>query len=265
MRIYHQVAHEPINVHWHEFYEAHFILAGQGTHLLNGTVHQLVPGTLSLLTPVDVHALIPQPGQSLEVFNVIFAEELLSAEIWQILFSAPGDLNVQVGEAGLPVIEREFWCLWMEAEEHQLGYQLVMRGALERILIALRRTCVPASSALALPGESATSLPIRQALIYMHHHFREPLSLMEVARQAGLSSHYFSECFHKATGQTFQGYVQDLRIRFAHTLLGVSQLPVTMICSSAGFTSLAHFERVFKRRFGLSPRVYQRRCAEKST
>ena len=88
---------------------------------------------------------------------------------------------------------------------------------------------------------------------------------MEVARHAGLSAHYFSECFHKVTGQTFQGYVQDLRVRFAQSLLGVSQLPVTTICSSAGFTSLAHFERVFKRRFGVSPRSYQRRCAETST
>jgi hypothetical protein len=42
MRIYHQVARQPVSVHWHEFYEMHFILAGQGTHLLNGFTHQLV-------------------------------------------------------------------------------------------------------------------------------------------------------------------------------------------------------------------------------
>src|SRR6266480_2530095 len=83
VRIYHQVAHEPTSVHWHEFYEVHFILAGRGTHLLNETTHQLVPGTLFLLTPADFHALIPQPDQPLELFNVIFAEEVLSPEMRQ--------------------------------------------------------------------------------------------------------------------------------------------------------------------------------------
>jgi len=264
VRIYHQVAHEPTSVHWHEFYEVHFILAGRGTHLLNETTHQLVPGTLFLLTPADFHALIPQPDQPLELFNVIFAEEVLSPEMRQLLFSTPGELNMQTGEAARLVLEREFRCLRAEAEEQRIGYQLVMRGALERILLILRRNAVSTPSSFALPGESATSLPIRQALVYLQHHFREPLSLMEVARHAGLSPHYFSECFHKATGQTFQRYVQDLRVRFAHTLLGVSQLPVTVICSSAGFTSLAHFERVFKRRFGVSPRAYQQGCAKTS-
>jgi hypothetical protein len=178
VRIYHQVAHEPINVHWHEFYEAHFILAGQGTHLLNGTAHQLGPGTVFLLTPADFHALIPQPDQPLELFNVIFAEEVLSPEMRQLLFSTPGELNMQVEEAALLVLEREFRCLQAEVEEQRIGYQLVMRGALERILITLRRNAAPTPSSFALPGESAISLPIRQALVYMQHHFREPLSLV---------------------------------------------------------------------------------------
>ncbi len=93
MRIYHQVARQPVSVHWHEFYEVHFILAGQGTHLLNGFTHQLVPGTLFLLTPADFHALTPQPDQPLELFNVIFAEEVLSPEVRQILFNASSELS----------------------------------------------------------------------------------------------------------------------------------------------------------------------------
>jgi AraC-like DNA-binding protein len=263
MRVYHQVAREPVGVHWHEFYEVSFILQGQGTHLLNGRAHQLVPGSFFLLTPTDLHALIPQPYQPLELFNVIFAEEMLCSEIRHILFKTPGELHIQMSEAIRPVIEREFRCLWTEAEEQQVGYQVVIRGALERILIALGRS-LPILSAYAASGESTVSQPIRQALIYMQHLFREPLSLTTVAYQAGLSSHYFSECFRKETGQTFQKYMQDLRLRFAQSLLNSSQLPVTTICLSAGFTTLIHFERVFKRRFGLPPYAYQQRCARQS-
>jgi transcriptional regulator GlxA family with amidase domain len=95
---------------------------------------------------------------------------------------------------------------------------------------------------------------IRRALIYMHHHFREQLTLEEVAAQARLSPNYFSECFHKATGSRFQSYLQELRLRFARTLLEMSDLHVTTICHASGFNTLSHFERAFKGRHGQPPR-----------
>ncbi|HLV98431.1 MAG TPA: AraC family transcriptional regulator [Ktedonobacterales bacterium] len=258
MQIYHQVAREPVSVHWHEFYEVHFILAGEGTHVLNGTPRHLLPGALFLLTPADFHALTPSPGQPLELFNVIFAEELLSADLRQLLFASADQPFAQVGEERRRELEAEFRRLQREMLEQRAGYQLVMRATLERLLVDLSRLCAPEPHSRGRASASPHQQSLHQALTYIQHHFREPLSLDEVARQAGLSPHYFSACFHKTTGLTFQSYVQDLRLRFASSLLGVSQLPVTTISASAGFASLAHFERVFKRRFGQSPRAYQR-------
>jgi len=55
---------------------------------------------------------------------------------------------------------------------------------------------------------------IRTALVYIHHHFREQLTLNDVAGHARLSPSYFSECFHRTTGSSFQRYLQELRLRF---------------------------------------------------
>ncbi|HLW00115.1 MAG TPA: helix-turn-helix domain-containing protein [Ktedonobacterales bacterium] len=258
MQVYRPVVGEPLGVHWHEFYEVHFILAGSGMHLLNGTTQRLLPGALFLLTPADFHALTPHPGQPLELFNVVFTEEVLSAELRQLLFASEDQLFALVEEECRTALEAEFRRLQTEAAEQRAGYQLIMRATLERLLVDLSRRCAQASHSSGRALASPHQQSLHQALTYIQHHFREPLSLDEVARQAGLSPHYFSECFHKTTGLTFQGYVQDLRLRFASALLGVSQVPVTTIAASAGFASLAHFERVFKRRFGQSPRAYQR-------
>jgi len=95
---------------------------------------------------------------------------------------------------------------------------------------------------------------IRTALVYIHHHFREQLTLNDVAGHARLSPSYFSECFHRTTGSSFQRYLQELRLRFAVSLLHASMLPITDICSAAGFNTLSHFDRAFKRGFGRSPR-----------
>ncbi|GHP01076.1 AraC family transcriptional regulator [Reticulibacter mediterranei] len=258
VRIYHQFIHEQVDVHWHEFYEIHYTLAGKGTHLLNEITRELRAGTLFCMTPTDFHAVIPSHEQPLELFNVIFTEEQLSTELRSLLFSTSRELAVQVDEASRPEIEREFRRIWHESEQQQPGYGLVMRGALERILIDLRRMIVVGqTSSITREDESAISPVIRQALIYMEHHFREALPLAEVAQHVGLSSHYFSECFHRLVGQTFQCYLQSLRLQFAQALLAASQLPITTICSSAGFHSLTHFERLFKQRYGLTPRAYR--------
>jgi AraC-like DNA-binding protein len=93
--------------------------------------------------------------------------------------------------------------------------------------------------------------------IYIHHHFREPLTLAQAAYQADLSPHYFSECFHAATGVPFQRYLRDLRLRFAHSLMVVSDASITDLCLASGFSSLSNFERAFKAYYGLSPRAYR--------
>jgi AraC-like DNA-binding protein len=46
-------------------------------------------------------------------------------------------------------------------------------------------------------------------------------------------------------------------LRFAKSLLSVSNLPVTDICYAAGFQTLSHFERAFKREFGRSPSAWR--------
>jgi hypothetical protein len=89
LRIYHQLLPEPVPVHWHEFYEMHLILAGEGTHVLSGAAHSLARGTLFLLTPADFHALRSLCGAPLEIFNVIFSEEALSEMRKLVLVSTP--------------------------------------------------------------------------------------------------------------------------------------------------------------------------------
>jgi transcriptional regulator GlxA family with amidase domain len=106
-------------------------------------------------------------------------------------------------------------------------------------------------------------VPVRQAAVpqsvrYVDRHFREPLRLADVAAGAHLSPHYFSEQFRLYTGVTFQRYLQERRLSFAHALLAASTLSVTEVCHAAGFSSLSHFGRAYRRRYGAAPSVTRR-------
>jgi AraC-like DNA-binding protein len=55
----------------------------------------------------------------------------------------------------------------------------------------------------------------------------------------------------------FQSYIQELRLSFAKSLLGSAHISVTEACHAAGFNTLTHFEKAFKRKYGKTPRFFQ--------
>ncbi|WP_422660643.1 helix-turn-helix domain-containing protein [Paenibacillus sp. EC2-1] len=253
----HEIDH-PIPTHWHEFFELAFVVSGEGKHVMNGITQPIRRGSCFLLTPADFHAIIPTRGQTIQLYDVIFLEQFIREQVIDLLFEGRTQYvhTFNIGEADL--IEQEYIRLWEESENPQKGGELIRQGGLERILIDLARKCPTLSASISkYPMEQDNNQMnplIRKALLYIHHHFREPLTLRETAEVCGLSANYFSECFRKYTGFTFQSYVLNQRLLFAKALLQTTKLPVTEICYASGFNTIAHFERAFKKSFDLCPR-----------
>jgi AraC-like DNA-binding protein len=262
--IYRQSLHDPYGLHWHEFYELTLVVSGEGTNVVNGVPVPLGRGSLFLLTPADFHEIYPQKGKTLELYNVVFSEELLDGEARRVLFDrsrSPG--SIVAGGTFYDEMAAEFRRLWEEHHAQRFGSALMLKGTLMRIFVQYARQAREQPGAAHRTGPLHPEFPgqiaVNAALTYLHHHFRERLTLQAVARQSGLSSHYFSECFRKTTGMPFQNYLQGLRLRFAGSLMVASDLPVTEVCLASGFHSLSHFERAFKRKFGATPREWRKR------
>ena len=85
----------------------------------------------------------------------------------------------------------------------------------------------------------------------------EDLTQAEVARDIGLTPTSFSRFFRRETGRTFTAFVQELRISEACRLLTETELGVATIAYQVGFRSLAHFNKVFLRLKGRTPRQWR--------
>jgi AraC family transcriptional regulator len=88
---------------------------------------------------------------------------------------------------------------------------------------------------------------------------REPLTLTELARDAGFSSFHFLRVFRQVTGTTPHQYLIGARLRLAARLLLDTDRPVTEIAYDVGFNDLSNFIRTFRRVIGETPREYRRR------
>lgn len=152
--------------------------------------------------------------------------------------------------------------IWHENLTGEQGNHLIIRGEVERILVYLMRKLQRESGSEETEKKKHANahIPtaIHQAILYIQHHFRDTVSLQDVAKHVQLSPNYLSQRFHMHTGVRFQTYVQDIRLNFAETLLSASDLPITEICYASGFNTLSHFERLFKQRKGQSPSDFRK-------
>lgn len=257
LRVFHQFLDADVDIHYHDFYEVHVVLSGKATHVLNGRKCDLKPGSAFLLTPVDFHSLhIEEP---LESYNVIFSDSILPEDIYSYVFNANRNYVVEFDAFDFCHIRAYCDRLWWEYSHHQSGFSLATRRLLELLLVELARAGTSTEPEILSRDDSRVL--IQKALTYLRHHFREDVSLEDLARQVQLSTNYFSNRFHAITGITFQKYLQELRLSFAANLLCMSNIPITEISSAAGFGSLSHFERAFRLKYERSPKSYRSACA----
>lgn len=254
--VFNQTVSESVGLHWHEFYEMFLIVAGEGEHVLNGRSYPLRKGGASIVTPSDFHEVVPAPGNRLELFNIIFSEEMIQKELFHLVFRDLRDRVYLFEAAEFDCILPEFSLIWQESQSFEPGQFFVIKATLERILVKLVRASRQSLQEIGRPGDYETT--IHKALLYIHHHFREPLSLARIAAHVQLSPSYFSECFSRSVGMSFQHYLQNLRLQFAKSLLGASELSVTEICYASGFNTLTYFIKAFAQKFGESPGYYRR-------
>ena len=85
-----------------------------------------------------------------------------------------------------------------------------------------------------------------------------PLTLGQLARQAGLSPYHFLRTFERVTGITPHRYVRRARLREAGMRLVAEPGKVLDFALDSGFGDVSNFNRAFRAEFGMSPIAFRR-------
>ena len=115
------------------------------------------------------------------------------------------------------------------------------------------------SSSRASRFKSNRAVQITKDFIRLHYADPE-ISLKKIAEEAGISPSYLSTIFKNLTGKSVIEYLCDQRLQEAMTLLEEQpDLPVYAVSEGVGFSDPLYFSKVFKRRFGVSPRKIRKK------
>ena len=236
-------------LHWHSFFEIEIILAGEGKYVINDIEYNIAGPNVFLLTPTDFHYV--KVNGLTELINISFNENMLSdRDIAALIFSTI--------QKAYTLSEDEYTRIIHTA--HLLQHECDTDGDCQRTLLQyLVKSLLRKNETLTLSDTAYLNLSgIKKAIIFTELHFRERITLEQIAAEAGYTPTYFSKLFKKVTGESYTQMLNRYRLGYARTLLA-NGISVAESCFFSGFGSLTNFLETFKKKYGISPSEYRRK------
>ena len=114
-----------------------------------------------------------------------------------------------------------------------------------------------ASSAFAKVNAGSDSRRVLKVKNHIAEHYMDELRLQQLSDLVGMTPSAFSRFFKLHTGKNLNKYIVDVRLGHAARQLVDTTSSVAEICYVCGFNTLSNFNRLFKKRKGLSPTEFR--------
>lgn len=234
--------------HFHSNVEIVYVVGGKIEVTINGQTKLLTRGWASIANSYDVHTYTTIGDSDTRILiipvNMIGQfERLMKSKSFCSPFLMPGVHNPELEAA----IDR------VEAYSNTEG-SLVSAGYLY-VLLGLFFDNLELSNT---ERDTGTTSLIRHMLIFLEHHYLEPLSLDDLAKQCGYNKCYISRIFNATLGCGFNRYLNYLRVRHAAKLIRNSTDSFDEISYSSGFQGVRNLNRYFQMFYQTTPKEYRR-------
>ena len=124
------------------------------------------------------------------------------------------------------------------------------------LLLLLQRQAVPTQALKTPYALHAENEIIRRAQQYVSTHVRQKLSVPMVARQVDVSPSYLTALFHKHLEISPGEYIRRVKLQESKHLIREGKLNFTEIAAALNYSTVHHFSRQFKEKFGITPTDY---------
>jgi AraC-like DNA-binding protein len=99
---------------------------------------------------------------------------------------------------------------------------------------------------------------IRNMLAFIHNHYKDKITVAQIADAIGVSEREAMRSFRKSLHQSPIEYLISYRLNEAKKMLRDSELSITEICYQCGFSDSSYFGKVFRKAYGVTPREYRK-------
>ncbi len=231
-----------IDMHNHTFFHYIYVYKGNGNIEIDGVELSLTEGYIYLVKPTARHGF--EAGDN-GMSTIELKFDLATKDVYSKMCSLPNMLDAK--DTDVHSILKKM-ASEMNADDKYANTMEEIK--LSELIITLFR--------INRSFHSDVTNRFSEVIGYINQNLKEEIDLKSLSEIAYMDKVYFLKEFKKHTGITPMRYVKKMRIEKAKSLLCHSDMNITQISTSCGFTSIHHFSNVFKKETGLSPALYKK-------
>jgi len=255
----------PIHYHF-DFSELVIVLSGTATHIVNDEQYFIKKGDVFVINSRTSHGY--KNTSDFKICNIMYKSENL--------FKARNDIEKSAGYHALFIIEpflakkhnfnsllkltfsdfnkveEIISCMIEEYQGKTQGYQTLIHSYFMELVVLFSR-----KYNLTDTKSKDNLINTAKSISYIENHFKEQITLPDIARKANISTRHFTRIFSATYKTTPMNYIVKLRMQYACSLLKKSNLNISDIAFESGFNDSNYFTRQFKISYGITPRQYR--------
>ncbi|MBM7568926.1 AraC family transcriptional regulator [Paenibacillus sacheonensis] len=261
-----------LRMHAHDFIEICLVAEGSGYHYLDTDQMAVARGDLFFI-PIGIsHVFRPSAkGQPLALYNCIITAEQLDKLLLAV--QAEPELAAffqerRTGKAWFRIhdrgeeAQRLFHRLHGEFSSRRPGFIAALCALTAELLVLLYRRCSEeVEQPIEADADGFAASSMQELLAYIDTNCAEELRAADMAAKLGIGERQFQRSFKKAAGVTFLDYVQSARIDLSCRLLLGTADRISDIAARSGYLNAKFFNRLFKKKTGVTPRQYRTSAA----
>jgi len=241
-----------VSRHIHRVFSLSVGEAGVGIHETKQGRQYITPGSILIVNVDETHSSSVPVGYTYSSNSIRIDPVLLSTLLLQITGRQHETVHLLQ-----PVIYNQELAQQIRSLHRMLGEagsRLDKECLLLDILAKLYGRYAREGLKPAATGNEDTS--VSRVCEYLQDCFNENVSLEQLTAVAGLSAFHLSRVFTKVTGVPPHTYQLQVRLKKATDLLAAGK-PLVEVALLTGFCDQSHFQKAFKRKFGITPGQYE--------
>ena len=255
---------------WHERLELFTPLDGPARFRMGNQEVQLARGEVLVVDNLKLHHVVDFPGFDTRVVVISFLPEFvysLGSPSFDYAFLLPFYTKLEkqphIARLAEPAAARVGLAMaglvrcYFQRED-QPFLQIGCKACLLEILYHM--ACLFKGSELLkweFVRQQQRTLQLKKLFDHISRHYAAKLSVGEAARLAGMSPPQFMKNFKKVSGMTLVAYLNHVRLTNAARLLKETNQSIAEIAFQVGFADQSHFDKRFKRSFGMVPKEFR--------
>ncbi len=236
--------------HTHACAEMFYVVGGKGQFRIEDNLYPVVENDLIIVNPHVRHTETSLDSSPLEY--IVLGVEGLELMVNEEENNPFAIISFKSSGADIYFLLTN---MLKELEAKAPGYETICQDFLDILVIRLMRGSD--FSARLIPSTLQVSKEGAAVHRYIESHFKENVSLDDLAEVAHLNKYHLTHLFTRDYGISPIKFLLSLRIKESCYLLRTTDHPLSQIARITGFSSPSYFSQSFRKAEGISPTDYR--------